>query len=227
MSRPNSLNDAYLRVWQSFLASAVTADGRHDAARWREHVGPYAACIVRVPEDAWQPAFSAFLTALDCLSAVRVHPPYFLHIMLQELGYVSEDARQPDEVSPPRLEEFALAAIEPIANAPPISIALGGANAFHDAVFLEIRGGGALAQLHNRLFDLAASPHVPEFSYLPHCTVAHFTGITPSSRTAKAIEPWRARIFGEFTVSEVEIVTLDTRDIYPELKTYAAIPLVG
>jgi 2'-5' RNA ligase len=227
MSRPNYLNDAYSRVWQSFLASEVTADGRHDAARWREHGGPYAACIVRVPVDAWQPAFSALLSTLDCLAAVRVHPSYFLHIMLQELGYVSDDASQPDEISPSRLEEFALAAIEPVSNAPSISIALGGANAFHDAVFLEVRGGEALAQLHNRLFDLAASPHVPEFSYLPHCTVAHFSGMTPSSSAAKAIEPWRTQIFGEFTISEVEIVTLDTRDIYPELKTYAAIPLGG
>jgi 2'-5' RNA ligase len=225
MVRPSHLSTAYDRVWRSFLASKTTADGRHDTARWREHTGPYAACIVRVPHDALLPELSNFLAELGRVYGVRVHPSYFLHIMLQELGYVSDDPRQSDEISPARLEEFALAAIEPVTSASPISIGLGGANAFHDAVFLEVRGGGALAQLHDRLFDLAASPHFPEFPYLPHCTVAHFTGMTPSSEAANAIEPWRTQILAKFTINEVEVVTLDTRHTYPEPDTYAVIPL--
>jgi 2'-5' RNA ligase len=227
MGRPSHLSTAYDRVWRSFLSSKTTVDGRHDTERWREHAGPYAACIVRVPDDVMRREFSVFLAALDRLSGVRVHPSDFLHIMLQELGYVSDDPTQPDEISPARLEEFALAAIEPVVSAPPIAIALGGANAFHDAVFLEIRGGGPIAQLHDRLFDLAASPHVPQFPYLPHCTAAHFTGTMPSAEAAVAIEPWRSQVFGEFTINEVEVVTLDTRATYPELETYAAIPLGG
>jgi 2'-5' RNA ligase len=144
--------------------------------------------------------------------------------MLQELGFVADSPRHPDEISAARLEEFAQTIVEPIASTRAFSVALGGVNSFQDAVFLEVRRGGLLSRLHERLFDLAAMPTLPSYSYLPHCTIAHYDGTTPHDEAQSALAPWRNEVFGEFAITEAEIVTLDPHEAYPELATYAAIP---
>jgi RNA 2',3'-cyclic 3'-phosphodiesterase len=180
--------------------------------------------MVRVPAEALQPNLTALRGKLGALGGVRLHPDHFLHIMLQELGFVVESPRRPDEISAARLEEFAQTVVEPISSTRAFSVKLGGANSFQDAVFLDVRGGGRLARLHERLFDLAAMPTVPSYSYLPHCTIAHYDGSTPPDAAYSALAPWRNEVFGEFAITEAEIVTLDPQDAYPELATYAAIP---
>ena len=109
----------------------------------------------------------------------------------------------------------------------PWSATLGGVNSFHDAVFLDVRGGGPLFRLHERLFDLAALPTLPSYSYLPHCTIAHYDGTTPHEEALALLAPWRNEIIGHFIIAEVEIVTLDPDEAYPELTTYAVIPFGG
>ena len=218
------LTIAYERVWEAFQRSHSTADGRHDTPYWRAHNGPYAACVVRVSAEALQPNLTVLRRQLAELRGVRLHPDHFLHIMLQELGFVVEFPRQPDEISTARLEEFAQTIVEPIANTRAFSVSLGGANSFQDAVFLDVRGGRPLARLQERLFDLAAMPTVPSYSYLPHCTIAHYDGSTPCGEAVSALAPWRNEVLGEFAITEAEIVTLDPHEAYPELVTYAAIP---
>jgi 2'-5' RNA ligase len=161
------------------------------------------------------------------LDGARLHPDHFLHIMLQELGFVAESPRQRDEISPARLEEFAQTVVEPISSTRAFSVTLGGANSFQDAAFLEVRGSGPLSRLHDRLFDLAALPTVPSYSYLPHCTIAHYDGTTPHTDVQSVLAPWRNEVFGELTIAEAEIVTLNPDEAYPELVTYAAIPFGG
>lgn len=223
----DALSVAYQRVWDSFQQSGSTEDGRHDTDRWNTHIGPYAASIIRIPADVLEPQLTTFRQNLAGVSGVRLHPDHFLHIMLQELGFVVDLPRRPDELSPLRLEEFAQAATGPVSSMPAFSIQLGGANSFQDAVFLDVGAGLPLLGLHDRLFDLAAIPRAPIYPYLPHCTVAHYDGTTPHAEARDLISPWRQVRFGEFTVTEVEIVTLDTREPYPELVTYAVIPFDG
>jgi RNA 2',3'-cyclic 3'-phosphodiesterase len=223
----DALAIAYERVWDSFQQSGSTEDGRHDTARWIAQSGPYAACVIRVPAEAVHPKLAFLREKLVGLSGVRLHPDHFLHIMLQELGFVVDLPRYPDELSGDRLEEFAQAATVPISNMSAFPIRLGGANSFQDAVFLDACGSLRLLGLHERLFDLAAIPSAPDYPYLPHCTIAHYDGTTPHEEARRLIGPWRNEAFGEFMVTEAEIVTLDTREPYPELATYAVIPFEG
>ena len=223
----DALSIAYERVWDSFQQSGSTEDGRHDTARWMTQSGPYAACVIRVPAEAVQPKLSLLRQHLAGLSGVRLHPDHFLHIMLQELGFVVDLPRYPDELSAGRLEEFAQAATVPVSSMSAFTMRLGGANSFQDAVFLDACGSLRLLGLHERLFDLAAIPSAPDYPYLPHCTIAHYDGTTPHEDARALIGPWRSEVFGEFTVTEVEIVTLDTGEPYPELETYAVIPFEG
>jgi hypothetical protein len=104
---------------------------------------------------------------------------------------------------------------------------LGGVNSFQDAVFLDVGGGSPLSRLHERFFDLAALPTLPSYSYLPHCTIAHYDGTTPHDEAQALIAPWRHELIGEFAIAEAEIVTLDPNEPYPELATYAVIPFGG
>jgi 2'-5' RNA ligase len=220
----DTLSVAYQRVWESFQRNVSTEDGRHDTPRWRAHTGPYAACIVRVPADPLQPRLESLRGQLAEVPGVRLHPDHFLHIMLQELGFVADPPSQPDEISASRLEEFAQSVIEPISSKSKFALTLSGVNSFHDAVFLEVKGGGPVVRLHERLFDLAAVPVIPAYPYLPHCTVAHYDGTTPQSAARSLLTPWRNETLGAFLVAEAEIVTLDSNEPYPEMTTYAAIP---
>ena len=225
MPGESDLQSSYCRVWEAFTRAPSTADGRHDTPRWRGSSGPYAACIIRVPAEQLQPQLSGVRDRLQSLSEVRLHPDHFLHIMLQELGFVVPHPSRSDEISPARLEEFAQSAVDPVSGTGPFQIALGPVNAFEDAVFLETGGGAKLSKLHNRLFEIAAIPSEPEYPYLPHCTVAHFTGVSSVSGAVAAISPFRSAPLGTFKVTEVEIVTMDASESYPELESYAVIPL--
>jgi 2'-5' RNA ligase len=218
-------SDAYARVWGSFQASPATEDGRHDTPHWRSHTGPYALCVARVPAETLSPALGTLRHELSTLHGVRLHPDYFLHITLQELGFVVDPPTRPDEISSLRLEEFAQSIVDPVAAAAPFTVKLGGANAFRDAVFLEVQGGERLILLHERLFDLAAIPRSPAYPYLPHCTLAHFDGTTPVSEAAEVLAPWHTETFGQLAITEVEIVTLDPAETYPEMESFAVIPL--
>jgi RNA 2',3'-cyclic 3'-phosphodiesterase len=221
------LTITYERVWEAFQRSHSTADGRHDTPYWRAHSDPYAACVVRVPAEALQPNLTVLRRQLAQLRGVRLHPDHFLHIMLQELGFVVTFPRHPDEISETRLEEFAQSIVEPISSTRAWHVTLGGVNSFQDAIFLDVQAGAPLSRLHERLFDLAALPTVPAYSYLPHCTIAHYDGTTPPEEAQALLSPWRKKSIGEFAIAEVEIVTLDPNQPYPELTTYAVIPFGG
>ncbi len=217
----------YERVWEAFQRSQSTADGRHDTPYWRAHSDPYAACVVRVPAEALQPSLTVLRRHLAGLPGIRLHPDHFLHIMLQELGFVVAFPRHPDEISETRLEEFAQSIVEPISSTRGWQVTLGGVNSFQDAIFLDVQGGAPLSRLHERLFDLAALPTVPSYSYLPHCTIAHYDGTTSLEDAVALLAPCRNELIGTFNFAEVEIVTLDPSEPYPDLTTYAVIPFGG
>jgi RNA 2',3'-cyclic 3'-phosphodiesterase len=221
----SELQLSYRRVWEAFTRASSTADGRHDTPRWRGSSGPYAACIVRVPAEALQPQLAGVRDCLQGLAEVRLHPDHFLHIMLQELGFVVPHPSRQDEISAGRLEEFAQSAVDPVSSTPPFQIEIGPVNAFEDAVFLETGGGARLTRLHSRLFELAAIPSEPDYPFLPHCTIAHFTGVSSTAGAAEAMSLFRSSALGRLPVTEVEIVTMEASEPYPELKSYAVIPL--
>jgi 2'-5' RNA ligase len=218
-------DEAYRRIWQRFRTFERLADGRHDTADWRSHDAVYAVCVVRVPSAAIRSTLDACRSGLVEYPFVRVHPDDFLHISLQELGFVCDKPGRLDEISPVRLEEFATAAAGPIAEHAPFEIVLGGVNSFQDAAFLDVHDRGRCARLHTRLFELAAVSRAPRFAYLPHTTIAHYTADAPIDGLVARLAQWRDARFGAFRATQVEIVTLRLDEPYPPLEPYAIIPL--
>ena len=217
--------DPFDRIWEAFTHATQTADGRHDTPYWRAHAGPYAACVIRVPPDPLQPDLDSLRHDLSDLGGVRIHPGHFLHVMVQELGFLVPTPGRPDELNLARLEEFAQATASAVANLSPFTLEIGDANSFEDAVFLEVHPIPPVRLIHERLFDLAAITHVPAYPYLPHCTIAHYDGTAPAPAAVSVLAPWRDAICGGFVVSEIEIVTIDPSQPYPDLESYAVIPL--
>ncbi len=217
--------NAFRRIWQAFRAVHLVVDGRHDTADWRDHDGFFAVCVVRLPAALLQPELDRLRAALAGYPFVRLHPDEFLHIPLQELGFVRDHPSRDDEISPTRLDEFVSTAIGPVADQRAFDVSLGGANSFQDAAFLDVHDGGHCAPIHSRLFELAAIPRAPDFPFVPHATVAHYTAEAPSLHLAATLAPWRNTVFGTFRVERVEVVTMRLDEPYPPLETYATFPL--
>ncbi len=224
---PSEQDEAYRRIWQHLRQVTHVADGRHDLAEWRSHSGDFALCCVRIPPGVLGPALDDLRAALRTFPFVRLHPDAFLHIPVQELGFVTEQPRARDEITPRRLQELIAQAEVPISDFPPFDVALGGINSFVDAAFLDVHDGGHCARLHSRLFDLAATHRTPRYAYLPHVTIAHYTAAAAIDGLAAEVARWRDVRFGSFRAAEVEIVTLRLDEPYPPLEPYAVIPLLG
>jgi 2'-5' RNA ligase len=219
--------EAFPKVWESFCHLDTVSDGRHDTPEWRSHAGAFAVCIIRVPTAAVMPRLGELRGALFALSGIRLHPDHFLHISLQELGFVTDQPRHEDELSPSELEEFVTLAAGPVGERPPFLIRLGGASSFHDAPFLEVHDDEQSSRLHQRLYEISAGQRSPRFSYLPHVTIGHYTAPTPAAAAIEVLSRWQDTLFGEFEVTEVEIATLATNEPYPEFQPYALFPLAG
>lgn len=219
--------EAFRRVWQTFRTFDRLADGRHDTPDWRSHDGVYAVCVVRVSVEALTVPFAECRRALAAYPFVRLHPEGFLHVSLQELGFVCNQPERPDEISAERLQDFAQAAAAALGDRAPFDVSLGGLNSFQDAAFLDVHDEGACGRLHARLFELAAVGRSPRFAFLPHVTVGHYTAAAPIAGLAGDLARWRDIRFATFPVTAVEIVTLRLDVPYPDLEPYALIPLSG
>ena len=218
--------DAYRRLWDAFTQADRVADGRHDTPDWRTRRGPFAFCCVRVPALSLQPDLDGVRLVLGDLPWVRLHPDEFLHVMLQELGFVVETPGRDDEITSARLEELTASVVAVGRETRAFEIALNSVNAFRDAVFLEVNNGAArCTKLHERLREVAAVIGEPRYPYLPHVTIAHFTAEEPLGDLPQRLVSWRGERFGGSFVGEIEVVTLRTDEAYPPLATYARIPL--
>ena len=219
--------EAFPRVWDAFLAADALIDGRHDSPKWRAHPGPFALSMIRVPASQLLPGLAECRAAVAQLPDLRLHPDGFLHIALQEIGFVTAQPLHADEISPSSLEEFVAMAAPAISERPPFTVSLRGLNSFQDAVFVEVHDAGETAWLHQRLFEISATADDATYAYLPHMTIAHYTGAGDPAAAATAIAPWRHLHLAELTVTEVEISTLATNEPYPEFQQYAVFPLLG
>lgn len=217
--------EGYRRIWQNLRQVADVQDGRHDGPEWRAHDGRFAMCCVRVPTEILPVELSDLRGALANFPFVRLHPDRFLHIPIQELGFVTDEPERRDELTPERLSEFIIMAERPVDDFPRFSITLGGVNSFVDAAFLDVHDGGWLSRIHRRLLDFVVIPPDTRFPYLPHMTIAHYTRSAPIGNLPAVLAEWRDQTFGAFDVTQVEVVLIQTSESYPELETVHAFEL--
>ncbi|HEU0163588.1 MAG TPA: 2'-5' RNA ligase family protein [Thermomicrobiales bacterium] len=216
---------AYVKAWDHFRSAGSVADGRHDTDDWSSRDTSFAICCVRIPPGTLGPAIEEIRAVLAEYPFVRLHPDDFLHIPIQELGFLSDAPRRRDEINFERLEEFSSVARIPIGEYPQFTIRIGGINSFLDAPFLDVQDGGWISRIHRRLLDIAVIPPNTRFPFLPHITLGHYTESAEIGDLGERLEPWRDITLGEFEVNEIEIVTLRTNEAYPPLVDLHGLPL--
>jgi 2'-5' RNA ligase len=204
-------DEAYRRIWQNLRSIAEVRDGRHDGEAWQSHQGQFAMCCVRIPPDALGPEYDGILEALSQFPFVRIHPQSFLHIPIQEIGYVVNEPVSRNEISRNQLDEFITVSQRPLLDFPRFRIGLGPVNSFADAAFLDVQDDGWLSRIHRRLVDLSSVPPSMKFPYLPHATIAHYDRVAPIENLPAVLAEWRDTPVGEFVTDDVHVVLLDTR----------------
>lgn len=224
---PAAQDEAYRRIWQGLRQHRHVQNGRHDTPAWRARAGRFALCIIRVPQDALRGPIGELRAALDDVPFVRLHPDHFLHIPIQELGFIVANPSARDELSQARLDEFVHHARDPVSGFRPYQVRLGGVNSFLDAPFLDVYDGGWCSRIHHRLRGVVAIPPDTRFPYLPHVTLGHYTARRRIENLPALLTPWRDMPFGEFIATEMEIVTMAVDEPYPLLLTHAVIRFTG
>lgn len=217
--------ESYRRIWQNLRTISETNDGRHDGEMWHAHQGRFALCCLRVPPDAFGPALDELRAALTQFPFVRLHPDSFLHIPLQEIGYLVEDPVSRDELSQTQLEEFIALAERPLLDFPEFSIELGPVNSFADATFLDVHDNGWLSRIHRRLMDFSTVPPSTRYAYVPHLTIAHYDRVAPIGNLPGVLAEWRDQLLGSFIARHVDVVLLDTREAFPPFELAHSFPL--
>lgn len=156
---------------------------------------------------------------------VRLHPPGFLHIPVQELGFLTSSPRHRSDITRDWLDEFIAQSEMPVSEFSPFNIKLGGVNSFVDATFLDVHDNGWLSRIQARLLDFVKIPPSTRFAYLPTLAIAHYTRSAPIGPLISTLTPWRDQIFGEFRVESIDVVKIATGKAYPDLEVLHRIKL--
>ena len=207
--------EAYRRVWQNLRAVAEVRDGRHDTPEWRARPGQFAMCCALVPPASFIPELDALRAVLETFPYVRVHPASFLHVPIQEIGFLCESPVHRNDLTRKALDEFIQQAQRPLLDFPAFPVVLGPVNSFADAAFLDVDDDGWLSRIHRRLLDLASVPPSTRYPYLPHLTIAHYDRPAPIGNLPAVLAEWRDLPLGELVVDRVEVVLLDTHEPFP------------
>lgn len=215
---PSEQDEAYRRIWQHLRQVSSVVDGRHDTAGWRSRNGDFVLCCVRIPAGELHPSLDEAREALSQFPFVRLHPDHFLHIPVQELGFLTTNPGRRDEFGQEWLDEFVVQAENPISEFGQFDVTLGGLNSFVDALFLDVHDNGWLHRIQARLIDFVAIPPNTQYSYLPEATIAHYTESAPMENLVATLTPWRDQMFGTFHVESIDVVKLQTGEPYPELE---------
>jgi 2'-5' RNA ligase len=212
-------DDVYDRAWKTFRGLRRLAPHRADWGEWAGSrafhllaLAPVQGVDMRQVQDA-----------LRHLPGVELHPPEFLHITIQSLGFPD----RPDSIG------CVLGALEEqITQLPAFDLELGGLNALHSCTFLEVRPTAALMALRTavrRGVGDAITALDPYPDYLFHLTVGYFDAGASVEKLVAAIEPLRTHAAGTLHVAAVDVVALptDQRVAFPPLDPIARFNLTG
>ena len=217
--------EGYRRVWQNLRALSEVRDGRHDTDEWRARPGPFLMVCVPVPAEVLLPQVQDIREALRHFPFARIHPDGFLHIPIQEVGFLTDEPVRKDDVSPARREEFIEMAGRALRDFPRFPVLLGPVNSFADAAFLDVHDDGWLSRIQDRLVELLAVSPSTRYPYLPHVTIAHYDRSAPLGNLPGVLAEWRDTPLGSFVVTDISVVSLDTQETFPPFDLVHRFPL--
>lgn len=209
--------DQYAAAWAEFERLERVATHRADWAQWAAGRRQHTLFMVRL-DGAARSAVDDVHQRLRGMRGLELHEPHFLHISVQSCGFDDALTVDHDRIA---AEVGAQTAFE---------VHLGGLNAFHSAVFLEVHSGGRLLGLRHAL-RAALGPALETIDPYPgllfHLTLGYLSAGADVRTLREAIRLLRTADYGRVRVDRVDLVSVptDQRVPFPELESISSFAL--
>jgi 2'-5' RNA ligase len=220
--------EGYAEIWERFKRERRLEFGGHTDPEWQEGHAVSASFVAPIEAPHLREGLRPLRDTLRSFPFVSLHPDHFMHLTLLPLGFLVPKPEDENELSRERLEELGERAREALVGFPAFELDLANLNVFPGAAFVEARDGGMLEKLR----DVVCRQCGLEKPTGPlHLTLAYLQeadGALAPDEFVAAIERYRNWPVGKISVERVEITLLTLGSSpYPELETFARIPLKG
>jgi 2'-5' RNA ligase len=220
--------NGYAEIWEKFKKERRLEFGGHMDPEWREGHTLSASFVAPAKATRLRNGLKPLRDALRPFSFVSLHPDYFMHLTLLPLGFIVSEPEDDNELSRERLEELKVRAEEALRGFPVFEVELANLNVFPGAVFVEARDDGMLEKLRDTLRERCGAENTVGPLHLTLAYLQAQNGAPAPDEFVAAIERYRNWPVGVFSVDRVELTLLSlSSSPYPELETFARIPLGG
>ena len=164
-------------AWSSFQARDALRLAA-DSWEWSHGRAQYLTFLVRVEQPAAREHLAGVVDRLAGIPGIEPYPDWYWHVTVKGIGFQVVKRVHPDDVLRQDARRTAEQAQAVFSREEAFEAHLGPANAFADAVFVEVWDGGRLRRLNARLVE--ALPELHRYPsdggvYLPHVSVGYFT----------------------------------------------------
>ena len=220
--------EGYAEIWEQFKGERRLKFGGHTDPEWQEGHAVSASFVAPVEAPYLREGLKPLRDALRPFPFVSLHPDHFMHLTLLPLGFLVPEPNAENELSRERLEELEAQAREALVGFPAFEMDLANLNVFPGAAFVEARDGGILEKLRDAVCGRCG---IAKTSGPLHLTLAYLQeadGALAPDDFVVAVERYRDWPVGKVSIERVEITLLNLGSSpYPELETFARIPLGG
>jgi 2'-5' RNA ligase len=217
-------------AWQQFLdAPSIQI---HDLERDGRAQGrtQFLAFLVRASDPEVVERLRRLRDGLAGIPGVDPFPEEYWHVTVKLCGFQVVRRTREDDILQGEVPLLLGRAAAALRREESFTVELGRVNAFPTAVFVEVDDDGRLARLNRLLTD--ALPSLPHYEsdgdgYLPHITIARFTGQEALDEVKERLGALRQERGGSLAVGNVEFVRVWLIEEYPERETVRTFPLVA
>jgi 2'-5' RNA ligase len=220
--------EGYVEIWERFKGEPRLEFGGHTDPEWQEGHSVSASFVAPVEAPHLWKGLKPLRDALRPFPFVSLHPDHFMHLSLLPLGFLVPEPKAENELSRERLEELEERAREALVGFPAFEMDLANLNVFPGAAFVEARDGGMMEKLRGAVSGRCGLEKPTEPLHLTVAYLQEANGALAPDEFVAAIERYRDWPVGKVSVDRVEITLLTLGSSpYPELETFARIPLHG
>ena len=220
--------EGYAEIWERFKRERRLEFGGHTDPEWQEGHAVSASFVAPIEAPHLREGLRPLRDTLRSFPFVSLHPDHFMHLTLLPLGFLVPKPEDENELSRERLEELGERAREAIVGFPAFELDLANLNVFPGAAFVEARDGGMLEKLRDVVCRQCGLEKPTGALHLTLAYLQEADGALAPDEFVAAIERYRNWPVGKISVERVEITLLTLGSSpYPELETFARIPLKG
>jgi 2'-5' RNA ligase len=220
--------ERYAEIWERFKRERRLEFGGHTDPEWQEGHAVSASFVAPIEAPHLREGLRPLRDTLRSFPFVSLHPDHFMHLTLLPLGFLVPKPEDENELSRERLEELGERAREALVGFPAFELDLANLNVFPGAAFVEARDGGMLEKLRDVVCRQCGLEKPTGALHLTLAYLQEADGALAPDEFVAAIERYRNWPVGKVSVERVEITLLTLGSSpYPELETFARIPLKG